>query len=669
MSFPFNKYCLSLCFILCCCGTISAQEPINTQLEDLLELIDEEEDDVANGEELMERYDSYCDQPFNLNDTAALEDFPFLTDFQVSALRAYIQQYGYLHSLNELRLINGFDANTITLVTPIVATIKPTLNQQFTLRDMFRYGKNDLVVGGNSIIEQARGYREDIYDGSPLHLYGRYRFSYSNRVQLQLSMDKDPSESLFTSTQPHGFDFYGFHLILNDFGRFKRTIVGQYQLQFGQGLTLWTGYAPFSTSTTNISRVAQGIRPASAYVEYGYLQGAATTIAVNKQLHTTVFYSNTLRDATATQSYYLSGYHRTATELEKRDQIREQLVGVNLQYHNTNLQIGATAYYLHLDKALQPDTNRYNQYTFRGDENFNLGLYGKYLFRKTLLFGEVAMSQNKAFAGIGGVQYNLNNDNRFCAYYRNYATDYQNLYAAAVGQQRHNQNERGLCLNFQTLLPLGFHALLRADFYKFPWLRYQVFAPSYGTEYRLNLNRNLQSGINIELRYRYKERFDNTTLPDHAEYLVQQTTRQQVQANLQYTTGGWELTTRIAYTHFQSEFEQAKEGFLLYQDVSFHAGKLPLTLTARFALFDIDDYDARLYAVESDMAYSFSSTTYLDQGLRSYLVVRYNITPSLSLAAKYAITAYADKETVGTGYEAIDANHKQVWKIQLHWKF
>lgn len=665
----FRKHIVLVWLALLCCGSALAQQPINTQLEDLLELLEEEEVGTTDGEDLMERYDGYRDNPFNLNDTAGLDGFPFLNDFQIDALRSYIQQYGFLRSLNELQLINGFDAYTIALISPIVATTEPTMDNHFTFGDMLRYGKNDLVAGYGSVLERARGYREAIYDGSPLHLYGRYRFRYSDRVQLQLSWDKDPGESLFSSSQPRGFDFYGFHIMLNDFGKFKRTIIGQYQLQFGQGLTLWTGFAPFGATTTNISRVAQGIRPASAYVEYGFLQGAATTLSINKHWYATAFYSNVMRDATATQSYFLSGYHRTASELEKRNQIREQLIGGNVQYQSQNLQIGVTAYFMHLDKALMPDTNRYNQYTFRGDENYNLGVHGKFLLGKALFFGEVAMSQNNAFAGIGGMQYNLNNDNRFCAYYRNYATDYQNLYAAAVGQQRRNQNEHGLCLNFQTLLPLGFHALLRADFYRFPWLRYQVYAPSYGTEYRLNLSRNLQSGIDIELRYRYKSGFDNTTLPDHAEYLVQQTTRQQVQANLQYTTGGWELTTRIAYTHFQSEFEQAKEGFLLYQDVSFHAGKLPLTLTARFALFDIDDYDARLYAVESDMAYSFSSTTYLDQGLRSYLVVRYNITPSLSLAAKYAITAYSDKETVGTGYEAIDANHKQVWKIQLHWKF
>lgn len=655
--------------MLLCCVTAKAQQPINTQLEDLLDLIDDDETSAVSGEELIERYENYLDQPFNLNDTNALADFPFLNDFQISALRTYVKQYGFLTSLNELPLINGFDSATIAFIKPITVTEQPSPQKRFTLREMFRYGKSSLVVGSGGTFEQARGYRESIYDGSPLRLHGRYQFQYYDRIQLQLSADKDPGEALFSASQPQGFDFYGFHLMLNDFWKFKRIIVGQYQLQFGQGITLWTGFAPYGATTTNISRVAQGIRPASAYGEYGYLQGAATTIEISKHLNSTIFYSNILRDASGTESYYLSGYHRTQNELEKRDQIGEQLFGGNLHYQNTNLQIGATAYYMLLDKALQPNTNRYNQFIFRGDKNYNLGVYGKYLLRNILLFGELAISQNKAFAGIGGMQLNIDNENRFCAYYRNYAIDYQNLYAAAVGQQHRNQNENGLCLNFQTLLPFNIHALLRADFYKFPWLRYQVYAPSYGTEYRINLNKKTPSGVNIELRYRYKSGAENSTLPDHAEYLVQQTTRQQVQANLQYATGGWELTTRIAYTHFKDESDLAKEGFLLFQDIGYHISKSPLTFAARFALFDIDDYDARLYAVESDMAYSFNSTTYLDQGLRSYLVIRYNITPSLKLEAKYAITAYADKETVGTGYESIDSNHKQTWKIQLQWKF
>lgn len=669
MAFPSRKYYCIIFVVLLWSITVKAQQPINTQLEDMLDLIDDDETGSASCEELIERYENYLDQPFNLNGTNSLADFPFLNEFQISALRTYVKQYGFLTSLNELPLINGFDSATIAFIKPITITAQPPTRQRFTIREMLRHGKSSLVVGSGGAFEQARGYRESIYDGSPLRLHGCYLFQYSDRIRLQLSADKDPGEALFTASQPKGFDFYGFNLMLNNFGKFKSIIVGQYHLQFGQGITLWTGFAPFGATTTNISRVAQGIKPASAYGEYGFLQGAATTIEICKYLSSTIFYSNILRDATGIQSYYLSGYHRTQNELEKRNQIGEQLFGGNLHYQNSNLQIGATAYYMTLDKALQPETNRYNQFIFRGDKNYNLGVYGKYLLRNILLFGELAMSQNIAFAGIGGMQLNLDNDNRFCAYYRNYATDYQNLYAAAAGQQRRNQNENGLCLNFQTLLPFNIHALLRADFYKFPWLKYQVYAPSYGTDYRVNLNKKTPSGVNLELRYRYKSGADNTTLPNHAEYLVQQTTRKQVQANLQYSTGGWTLTTRIAYTHFQDEVEPAKEGFLLYQDIGYHAGKLPLTLAARFALFDVDDYDARLYAVESDMAYSFGSTTYLDQGLRSYFVIRYNITPSLKLEAKYAITAYSDKETVGNGNESIDSNHKQTWRIQLQWKF
>lgn len=86
-------------------------------------------------------------------------------------------------------------------------------------------------------------------------------------------------------------------------------------------------------------------------------------------------------------------------------------------------------------------------------------------------------------------------------------------------------------------------------------------------------------------------------------------------------------------------------------------------------LFDIMDYDARIYAVESGLMYDNSSTFFMDRGERAYIVVHWDIGEHIALGMKYSITNYTNRETIGSGDETIDGPHKQQWKIQLRMKF
>ena len=61
--------------------------------------------------------------------------------------------------------------------------------------------------------------------------------------------------------------------MLNDIGRLKNIVVGRYNLQFGQGLTMWTGLAPFNIAGVSPMRFGQGIKPSGAFYEDNYLEG------------------------------------------------------------------------------------------------------------------------------------------------------------------------------------------------------------------------------------------------------------------------------------------------------------------------------------------------------------------------------------------------------------
>lgn len=657
-------------------------------------LVEGGEDETA--EELMELYETYREMPANVNDTLlSLRDFPFVSDLQRERLKAYVLLYGPLLSAEELYAINGFDSMTVELLRPLV-TFKPIdTAQRATLKEILTHGHSNLVLGMGGTVEEARGYRDSIYEGDNLRLMWRYYFRYKDRVQLQLAGDKDPGEAFFAASQQKGFDFYGYSLMVNDIGKgrgayIQRLVLGQYHAQWGQGLTLWSGFGPRASWETGISRHSAGIRPNGAFTEYGYLRGAAVAIALPRHWSLSLAYSYVDRDATlprkeredTVQSIYNSGYHRTETEIKKRNQLGEHLIGGHLEYRNSNLQIGLTGAATLLKKVIEPATYVYNDNAFRGNSNINVGLDAAYRHGRLLLFGEAAICANHAFdsavanispAAVVGGEFVFNNRHRASLLMRYYSPTYHNLHAIALGQSSTPQNEMGIGCHYQGRLPLGITAAGMADWFYFPHMKYLAYAPTHGQEYRLMLSRPVEwaKGLSVHVRYRYKEKGRNitpSTMVD-GKYMLEQTYRHQVQGDIAYSSGAWRLVTRIGYAHYHGDETGADKGLLLYQDIQYRPQHIPLTVAARVAWFDVDDYEARLYTVESDFIYQYNSAVFQNEGYRCYLVARYDITPHWNIGIKYGLTAYTDRDTFGSGYDLIDSNHRQQWRIQMRLKW
>ena len=151
----------------------NAQELMPYAWRSYLELLSEEgEDETA--EELMELYETFREKPANVNDTLTLlRDFPFVNDLQRERLKAYVVLYGPLLSAEELYTINGFDSLTVELLRPLVTFEPIEISQRITLKEMLTHGHSNLVTGMGGTVEQARGYRDSIYEGNNLRLMWR----------------------------------------------------------------------------------------------------------------------------------------------------------------------------------------------------------------------------------------------------------------------------------------------------------------------------------------------------------------------------------------------------------------------------------------------------------------------------------------------------------------
>lgn len=654
-------------------------------------------DDRESGsipDEMVDALAALSEHPINLNDTASddILQLPFITPFQWEIIKAYILQYGQMRSTNELYLLNGFDTKTLRLLRHFVC-VKPVIRREpFSLNEELRRCHSNLVMGTRRVLEQSAGYADSSYLGSPYRLYFRYRFSNDNHIILQVSGKKDAGEEFFRGTQPHGFDYYGGYLLLKDFGLLKRTIFGHYQLQFGEGLTLWNGFSGWSSSVLSLARRGQGIKGAGALTEYGFFQGAATQLSLGKHWDVTPFFSNIKRDATVptagwdddggllwVQSIYQSGYHRTINEISKKDILNEMLYGSRLQWHNMHLRIGATGYGVQYAVPIIPHRYVYNYNAFAGQWGIALGTDFDYWHDNFACFGELSYARaldtslaGVPLAGIIGMTYYMDVDHRVGIVYRNYSPTYQNLYSSALGRNSRNQNEQGIQVNWESLLLHQLRVVALFDLYSFPQVKYNVYQPSGGYNCRIKLSQDISQYNTISFQLNYRSERKNTSAVTDPTYWAEEIhrTRMHFGWNRQLNQH-WSWRSLVSYCYYSSDNNEPQSGIVAAQEVRYTSTSkhFPATIATKWSMFSVSDYTAALYMPENDLQYEYSSLVMVGNGVRGYLSVRYEPTENIKFVLKYGITAYMDRDSIGSGRDITQGPIRQDVRLQFRWKW
>lgn len=599
------------------------------QVDEAVEQWLEETDDEQAAGDMNDLLLQLSAQPVNVNDTAALAALPLISPFQLQALRNYIILHGQLLSLKELRFIPGFDSSTVALLEPYLTVAPCQPRKRWHPAD----GRHSLVAGIGGTAEQTEGYRNGRYPGDNLHALLCYRYQLYNNIDLRLTVDKDPTEEWGKN------NYYGYHLIVNDIGPLERLILGRYNLQFGQGLTLWTGLRPFNLTGATPLRFGAGVRQAAAFYEEDYQEGIAARIRLGHGFHLSAFGSRT------------DG---------------EVLAGGHLDYRHGNLILGLTAAYTLLDDSLETRDYLYNQNRFIGRWQMNTGIDALYQWHRTTLYGEVALGENLAPAFIGGLQVKADSRNRFGISYRYYHPQYHNLHAQGytIGN---TQGEQGVTLDAESRLPLGITLLGSVDLHSFATLRYADYTPSTGDWLRLQISKTLGRYISGMLRYTYRMKERNIPNVDSTLYLSEQTVKQQLQGEVKASWHRWTLGARAISSLFESENGIMQRGWLA--NITARYDYRHLQATAAVACFDVGGYYARIYLSESNIQYAWSMPALYGRGLRTHILLRYRLNHHWAMAAKYTLTYMPEQENIGSGDNRTEGPVRQTWFVQLRCSF
>ena len=431
---------------------------------------------------------------------------------------------------------------------------------------------------------------------------------------------------------------------------------------------------------------ARGLSPKSSASETMFMHGAAVTLG-NNELKGTIFYSNRMIDANISvadsldevelvSSLQETGYHRTIGELQDRHAIRQQVIGGHLGYAKAHFDVGYTLHHTWLNVPLQLKPSNYNQYYFQGQRLTNQGIDFKYVKGKYAVFGEGSMSYNpdtttmlkSAFAGLVGLTVKPTGYLNFTVMYRDYGKAYQNLFSNAFCEGSRNQGQRGVYLGMELAPASYWNILAYADQFRFTWLTSQAYTPNWGHDYYLRISHSFSKRANAFLQIRSKTKMKNSTDGFVFSHYPIFYTKNSVKINVNYSVHDFQFSNKAEYAHYRNDDGSNSQGFFICQDVAYKPENKPFSLTFRYALFDSEDYDSRVYAYENDVLYSFSVPALYGKGMRVYLLCKWKVVDALTLYARIGSTLYRDRDEISSGLTLIQGNHKTDLKVEAIWK-
>ncbi|HSL90600.1 MAG TPA: helix-hairpin-helix domain-containing protein [Ignavibacteriaceae bacterium] len=640
--------------------------------EDILEELIDETSEESDNSELFDRFEYYINYPIDIN-TANLSELLQLPLLDISSANLIIDhrnKFGSFFSVQELFAIRGLPLEVINKLLPFIAVSKKPIesitektadkiplpklsNIRFNIRSRFI---NDL--------QTRRGFTEERYLGSKLKNYNRILIRQGNNYQLGFLTDKDPGETSFT-------DFTSFHFMIKDIGIIKSIVLGDYLLEFGQGLALWSPYA-ITKSTDAIypaHKNARGLRPYTSSTETNFLRGGAATFQIDKFFFT-AFYSQNKFDANIeSESGFITsrpvdGFHRTESELLRKYSAEEKILGGVIQYQPISLMnMGFLAYNVNLSRPLLASST-----LGMSGNNFNyLSFFYEAIYKNIKFVGEFAYDMTSV-ASVNGLQFSLTRNFSFVTAFRNYPRNYSNFLGSGFGERAGaTNNEIGFYTGFRWRIPLG---LLNVyyDQFKFPYRTFTNVSPSEGDEILTELVSKPFTNTETKIRFKYENKDVSQTIDDLRQ--VTKRLRQSVRIDIaHHPSRTIRLRSRVEYNYFRiSESNIMEDGLLVFQDIRFN-GLSDLVVYGRFIIFYTDSFNSAVYEYENDLTGVMTNLPMYGEGLRWYFIARYKVLKSFTISLKYSETYKPKEDFLSSGNNLIPNNLDNRISFQIDMNF
>jgi hypothetical protein len=665
----------TLIFLLLIYQTLRARqtEPgLNAVEESRLEGVAAHAENIPEEDGHWQQLQAYTRRKIDLNsaDAAVLRSLGRLSETQIRQLLLYRQQMGKLVSIYELQAIPAWDEQLISSILPYVRA-GSDLEPVYTLKDYMKKGNHTLFFRYGRQLQNSRGYLHTDstsaqYLGGPDRLLLRYRYNFPRYMSWGLVMEKDAGEPFFNRYQRQGFDFYSVHLFVKQYRAIRALAIGDFTVNMGQGLLNWQSLAfGKGAEVMQVKREGELLKPYASAGESNFYRGAGITMAWGKWAGT-AFLSSRQLDGSITNN---SGYHRSLTELAKRNTLGLMTAGGNLSVANRDWKAGVNVIHHKLSAPVEKGAAPYQLFAFEGKTLTAVSTDLEVTWKGLHFFGEGAMSGNGKTAWISGILVSATANVDMVLLYRNYNRAYQSFYADAWGEFYRPVNENGLYTGISLKIKTRLKINAYADQFRIPWLQYRSSAPGGGRDLLAALTYTPDKRTEVFLRYNYsmkqQDGKDNTSFLPPPVRVQYQSWR--LQSGLQMEKN-ITIKSRVEVTRRRQEAKEER-GFLLFQEVQYQCTGWPLQLYMRYTRFAAGEGENSMYTLTSGMLYEYAVSRLSGEGHQYQCRIRWKLKKSVTLWIRYQQTIYERATSTGSGWDEVEGNSSGIVQCQMQYLF
>ena len=325
--------------MFCFTAIVFAQEQDTSNVSiELLEQYLEESTANDNNGEIYDLIESLLDNPIDINlaSVEELMEIPFIDIKSAQRIINFRDSNGKYFSVNEISSVPDVTKETYQRIKYFIKVDTPKEEipevEQEDQRTFF-YDNINTEIRGRVIydLKERKGFIDEIYEGDRIKHYTRLKANYNKQIRFGILAEKDAGEESY-------YDHYAGYIEARDIGFNNQIVLGDFNLEFGQGLVLWSPYA-FSKGSDAINPVirrASNIKGYTGSDENQYFRGASFSGRINN-FTMSLFYSNNDLDANLNElnqitSLSIDGFHRTSSELNKKNLASEKMAGGSLSY-------------------------------------------------------------------------------------------------------------------------------------------------------------------------------------------------------------------------------------------------------------------------------------------------------------------------------------------------
>lgn len=668
----------------------------------LTEFFENSDEAAASMEEAYGHLTELVQQPLDINtaDIDQLMLIPGLTIDHISDILQYRTRYGRFRSTDELNMIPGIPSDLRRFLQCFVEVADGSSHPWYSrkgLRDALRNTHHSITATASiptyyragdrgATAESSLGSNRyaNKYLGDPVAHSLRYSLSIGSSIKLNLNGGKRAAEPFFADRNTMGYDAYAYNLTIKNLGCFRNIIAGTFRAQFGMGLVLNNHFTLGKQAMlSGIGRLTNSFSPHSGTSDSKHLRGIATTVALGR-FTLDAFLSHRYIDATlnadSTISTILtSPYHRTATDMAKKNNSSQTTMGAHVAYRlrtkgGLDASLGASFVNTSLSRSINPvfskadtisDSKLYRRYNATGKRFWNASIDYRLRWKDLTFSGETATGDSRSIATVNALSLRTKGHLTLMALQRFYAYQYYALYGSCFSEGGSVQNESGIYLGAQwkPLKRLSIDAY--TDFAYFPWLRYGVSCSSNAWDNSIAATYTPNKRWTLAVRYHVKSKQTDVTLTDaegsKTKRLLYRTShRLRLSATLK--NHRWDAKSQLEGCLMSSD--EQSNGFIVSQSVGCKISPI-WSVSASGAWFCTDDYDSRLYTYERGMRYSFGYTSYYGRGIRASMLLRCAPKRWIELNLKAGHTRYFDRNTIGTAERQIFSNNQTDIDLQV----